>query len=218
VTEGFQYRPKFVDIRVRPPKPGEAPPEKADVFTLKPGERPCEHAGCRRAASAKAPKGRGLEGEFYNFCAPHAAEYNKNWNYFAGMTEAEVAQWQVDDRTTGHRPTWAFKASSRSREAAAAAAKAGEPFADPLGVFAAAKKRADAAQVAESARPMGKLERVALADLGLDMRTEPAAIRARYHELIKRLHPDTNGGDRSTEEKLGRVIRAYKTLKAAKLA
>ena len=219
MSDAFQYRPKFVDIRVRPPKAGETPPEKADVFTLKPGESPCDHEGCRRAATAKAPKGRGLEGEFYNFCAPHAAEYNKHWNFFAGMSEAEAAQWREDART-GHRPTWAFKASSKSREAAAAAAKAGESFVDPLGVLAAARRRAEQAKVAESARPLGKLERIALADLDFDVTTgaEPAAIRARYHELLKRLHPDANGGDRSTEDKLQRVIRAYKTLKAAKLA
>jgi len=217
VSQAFQYRPKFVDIRVRPPKPGETPPEQADVFTLKPGERPCDHAGCRLAATAKAPKGRGLEGEFYNFCASHAAEYNKSWNFFAGMNDAEVQQWQADART-GHRPTWAFKASNKSREAAGAAAKAGESFVDPLGVLAAARRRAEQAKVAESARPMGKLERIALADLDLDLASEPAAIRARYHELLKRLHPDANGGDRSTEDKLARVIKAFKTLNAAKLA
>lgn len=217
MSQAFQYRPKFVDIRVRPPKPGEKAQAQDDVFTLKPGERPCDHAGCRRAAEAKAPKGRGLEGEFYHFCPPHAAEYNKNWDFFAGMTEAEVQDWQADART-GHRPTWAFKASNKSREAAGAAAKNGESFVDPLGVLAAARRRAEQAKVAESARPLGKLERVALGDLGLELQTEPAAIRARYHELLKRLHPDANGGDRSTEEKLQRVIKAYKTLKAAKLA
>jgi hypothetical protein len=215
VTDAFQYRPKFVDIRVRPPKPGDRAEE--DVLGLKPGERACDHSACSRAATAKAPKGRGLEGEFYHFCAPHAAEYNKHWDFFAGMNEAEVQQWQADART-GHRPTWAFKASNKSREAAGAAARNGETFVDPLGVLAAARKRAEAAKVAESARPLGKLERIALADLGLELQTEPAAIRARYHELLKRLHPDANGGDRSTEDKLSRVIRAYKTLKAAKLA
>ena len=217
MTDAFQYRPKFVDIRVRPPKPGETRAEEADVVTLKPGERACDHQGCRRAATAKAPKGRGLEGEFYHFCAPHAAEYNKHWNFFAGMNEAEVQQWQADART-GHRPTWAMRASNKSREAANAAAKNGESFVDPLGVLAAARKRAEAAKVAESARPMGKLERIALSDLGLELQTAPAAIRARYHELLKRLHPDANGGDRSTEDKLARVIKAFKTLKKAGLA
>lgn len=217
VTDAFQYRPKFVDIRVRPPKAGEEAGARDDVFTLKPGQRACDHQGCRLAAAAKAPKGRGLEGEFYHFCAPHAAEYNKGWDFFSGMSEAEVQQWQADART-GHRPTWAFKASNKSREAAGAAARNGEAFVDPLGVLAAARRRAEQAKVAESARPLGKLERVALADLGLDLQTEPAAIRARYHELLKRLHPDANGGDRSTEDKLARVIKAFKTLKKAGLA
>ena len=217
VSQAFQYRPKFLDIRIRPPKAGEAPPEQTDVYTLKPGQRACDHEGCRRAAEAKAPKGRGLEGEFYHFCPPHAAEYNKNWNFFAGMTDVEAEQWRADART-GHRPTWAFKASNKSREAASAAARNGETFVDPLGVLAAARKRAEQAKVAEAARPLGKLERIALSDLGLELQTEPAAIRARYHELLKRLHPDANGGDRSTEDKLQRVIKAYKTLKAAKLA
>jgi curved DNA-binding protein CbpA len=39
----------------------------------------------------------------------------------------------------------------------------------------------------------------------------------RYLELVKRCHPDANGGDRSAEHKLQRVIRAYKTLQKAKL-
>ena len=58
----------------------------------------------------------------------------------------------------------------------------------------------------------GKLE-----EMDLDEMADKAAVRVRYLELVKRFHPDSNGGDRSTEQKLGRVLRAYKTLKAAKL-
>ncbi|MDP8916230.1 MAG: J domain-containing protein [Pseudomonadota bacterium] len=216
MTAAFQYRPKFVDIRVRPPKEGETRAED-DVFTLKPGEKPCEAAGCRSAAAAKAPKGRGLEGQFYEFCAPHAAEYNKSWDYFAGMSEAEIEQHRAD-AAHGHRPTWSFKASNRSREAAAAHAAQGSHFADPFGMFTAARKRAATGEAGPSARPLGKLERAAFLELELEGGAEPAVVRARYHALIKRLHPDSNGGDRSTEDKLGRVIKAYKTLKASKLA
>ena len=50
----FQYRPRFVDIRVRPPKPEEAE-QAADAQHLKPGERPCDHQGCRLAGTARAP-------------------------------------------------------------------------------------------------------------------------------------------------------------------
>ena len=59
----FQYKPKFVDIRVRPPSSEEEAARNDDVFTLKPGERACDHPGCRVAATARAPKSRDLLNE-----------------------------------------------------------------------------------------------------------------------------------------------------------
>ena len=59
---------------------------------------------------------------------------------------------------------------------------------------------------------------IALADLDLDASAEAPAIRARYIELVKRCHPDANGGDRSAEHKLQRVIRAYQALRKANMA
>ena len=82
----FQYKPKFVDIRVRPPSP-EDDIVTDDVFALKPGERVCDHAECRKAGSAKAPKSRDMLNEHYWFCQGHAAEYNRSWNFFAGEKE-----------------------------------------------------------------------------------------------------------------------------------
>ena len=70
----------------------------------------------------------------------------------------------------------------------------------------------------EAPRSLGRLERRALSELDLDETADKAVIRARYTDLLKRLHPDVNQGDRSMEDKLVRVIRAFKTLKAAKLA
>src|SRR5579859_6341146 len=67
MSGAFQYRPKFVDIRVRPPKPGEEDAAD-DVNALKPGERACDHPGCRLAASARAPKSRQMIDEHYWFC------------------------------------------------------------------------------------------------------------------------------------------------------
>ena len=115
----FQYRPRFIDIRVRPPKPEEDPlaPEELE---LKPGERICDHPGCRLAGVARAPKSRDLLNEHYWFCQPHAAEYNRSWNFFAGLSDEQVRLRQHEDATSGGRPTWSFKAGRGSREAAAA--------------------------------------------------------------------------------------------------
>ena len=215
MAAAFNYKPKFVDIRVRPPKPDEEAAEEADVHTLKPGERPCEWQGCRAAATARAPKSREMLNEHYWFCQSHAAEYNKGWNFFAGMSEGEMRKHQAE-RVTGERPTWEFKASRMSREAASFSAKAGtgEGYADPFDILGRrARAKAEAAE--ESRRKLGLLERKALAELDLDETAEKSVIRARYTELVKRCHPDANGGDRSAEHRLQRVLKAYKTLRSA---
>ena len=205
----FQYKPRFVDIRVRPPEEnGDA---REDVTALKPGERACEHPGCRAAGSTRAPKSRDLLAEHYWFCQAHAGEYNRSWNFFAGMSEEEVQARISDDLVSGGRPTWPFKASPKSREASAARGF----FRDPFNLFAGSAQARDRAA---RDRTLGRLEMQALADLDLEPGAERPAIRARYAELVKRCHPDANGGDRSAEHKLQRVIRAYKTLRKAKLA
>ena len=217
MSGAFRYKPRVTDIRVRPPKPNEAAAEAEDVLRLKPGERPCEWPGCRVAGSAKAPKSREILHEHYWFCVSHAGEYNRNWDYFAGMSEADVLKAQ-EARFTGDRPTWEFKASRFSREAASFSARAGSGrgYADPLGVFGGRRPEAPS-EAQERTRRLGMLERKALAELDLPDTAEAASVRAKYLELVKRCHPDTNGGDRSTEAKLQRVLKAYKILKSAGL-
>ena len=218
MSGAFQYRPKFVDIRVRPPRPEE---EKADVHQLKPGQRACEWPSCRRPADSRAPKSRDLPGEHYWFCQTHAGEYNRNWDFFSGMNEAQIRAHVEGEVGTGGRPTWQFKASKYSREAAAAfSAKAGpgtgQGYADPFNLFGQKPRAAPEPEAPQ--RRLGKLERQAFADLDLPETADSAAIRARYALLVKRCHPDANGGDRSAEHQLQRVLKAYKILQKAKLA
>ncbi|WP_334162079.1 J domain-containing protein [Phenylobacterium sp.] len=210
----FQYKPKFLDIRVRPPS-GEEDARAEDVNALKPGERACDHPGCRLAATARAPKSRDMLNEHYWFCQPHAAEYNRNWNFFAGMSEGEVRRRQHEELFTGGRPTWEMKAGRMSREAAAFAAKfgQGQGYRDPFNMFGGTVGPRPAPEPED--RRIGKIERGALADLDLDVNADGAKIRSRYTELVRRLHPDANGGDRSGEHKLQRVIKAYQSLRKA---
>ncbi len=213
----FQYKPKFVDIRVKPPKEGEDAAE--DVLRLKPGERPCEWPECRKAATARAPKSRENLQEHYHFCQGHAAEYNKGWDFFAGMTETDVAAAQAA-RAVGERPTWAFKASRYSREAASfsnqARGKTGKGYQDSFNLFGGGGQGASSETTAPS-KHLGRLERRALYELDLDEGVDAGTIRVRYLDMVKRCHPDTNGGDRTTEDKLQRVLKAYKILRNAKM-
>jgi hypothetical protein len=209
----FQYRPRFVDIRVRPPRP-EEDEAAADAAHLKPGERPCDHQGCRQAGVARAPKSRDLLSEHYWFCQPHAAEYNRTWDFYAGLSEDQIRSRQAEELSSGGRPTWSFKVGRGSREAAAAASRGF--FRDAFGIFNQGRAAAEAERAAHD-RSLGRLERNALADLDLDATADGPKIRRRYTELLKRCHPDANGGDRSTEHKLQRVIKAFRTLRRAKL-
>ena len=139
------------------------------------------------------------------------------------MSEGEVRAAQENEAMTGGRPTWEMKAGKFSREAAAFAAKMGTgntagagSWRDSFGLFG---RRGDQTPHSPAEdRRVGKLERGALADLDLEPGADKAAIKARYHEMLKRFHPDTNGGDRGAEAKLQRVIKAWKTLKKAGLA
>lgn len=173
----------------------------------------CQHPGCNRPGPYRAPMGRGNEGRYLNFCLDHVREYNASYNYFAGMDDEAVAAYQKE-AVIGHRPTWSMgvNASARGR----GRTEPGEEFTydDPLGVFARAAGRR--ARVEPVRRAIPERVRAALDTLGLDETAEPAQVKAAYKTLVKRFHPDANGGDRSYETRLQEIIRAYATLKTAK--
>ena len=49
------------------------------------------------------------------------------------------------------------------------------------------------------------------------MDADRKALRTRYSQLVRRYHPDRNGGDRSMESKLQAVVEAYNLLKSSAL-
>lgn len=171
----------------------------------------CDFPGCENAGEHRAPMGRDREGQYFCFCLDHVRSYNASYNYFNGMSDDAVARWMKAD-SIGHRPTWAMgvnRAGRNFREDPSA-------FRDPMGLFRARGARAEPAP--KKPAPYGIAARKALTTLGLDETADAAGIKARYKELVKRLHPDANGGDRSREDKLREIIRAYNYLRSTKLA
>ena len=68
-----------------------------------------------------------------------------------------------------------------------------------------------------SGAPVRNVERKAFHSLGLETDAERVEIKARFKELVKRHHPDANGGDRGSEDKLREIIEAYNYLKIRRL-
>jgi DnaJ-class molecular chaperone len=83
-------------------------------------------------------------------------------------------------------------------------------FSDPLdaisGRFGVIRERG---QSSRFSRP----ERRGLSVLGLGEDADRHQLRKRYSGLVRRYHPDKNGGDRTHEGKLGEVIEAYQLLR-----
>ncbi len=161
---------------------------------VQPTQVRCDHPGCNEPGQFRAPMGRLREGQYFSFCLDHVREYNASYNYFNGMSAEDVAVYQKED-TVGHRPTWSM-GSNRSRKGFR---EEGDDPAPPKPRFGLAIMKA-------------------LEQLGLDDTADAVAVKTRYKDLVKRLHPDANGGDRSNEDKLREIIRAYNYLKSVKLA
>jgi len=181
----------------------------------------CHWKGCDKPAEHRAPMGRGREGQYFNFCLEHVREYNKSYNYFAGMSDQEVASYQKAS-LTGHRPTWSMGSRSernggRSEDRPAQGGFVhGFSVEDVFGLFGRATI-GEGPRPYEGARPIRRAERKCLLALDLDETATAHDIKTRYKMLVKRHHPDSNGGDRRSEGKLREVIQAYNYLKSAGL-
>jgi DnaJ-domain-containing protein 1 len=68
------------------------------------------------------------------------------------------------------------------------------------------------------APPIRNAERKALETLGLEPGVTAVEIKTRFKALVKRHHPDANGGDKSTENRLVEIIQSYNYLKSVGLS
>jgi hypothetical protein len=177
----------------------------------------CQWPSCKEPATHRAPKGRLRASEYWQLCLAHVREYNNSYNFFAGMTDEAIAKYQKDD-ITGHRPTWKLGSvgGTRATRRGRADFRGTEGIAnDPFSLFGEAGSRAGHARSAPEGRKLFNAQRRAFDVLGLEAAAKRADIKARFKLLVKRHHPDANGGDRSSEDQLREIIQAYNYLKSA---
>ncbi|WP_314089465.1 J domain-containing protein [Shinella sp. M31] len=178
----------------------------------------CQWDGCEESAKHRAPVGRNADGQYFMFCFEHVKEYNKGYNYFSGLSDGEIARYQKE-AITGHRPTWTIGVNKAAKNgpaqgsARSGSAGANQRIRDPFGLFNEGKGRRP--QMEPRARKLKTLEAKAFDTLGLAANATGDDIKTAYKTLVKKHHPDANGGDRGSEERFRAVIQAYQLLKQA---
>lgn len=177
-------------------------------------ERDCEAPGCTEAGEFRAPGSRapGFDGpgDWRWFCLDHVREFNADYDWFEGMSPEEIIEAQSP--ISGWRTeTRAFRA-----DAGVDGVPRWADFNDPLDAIGA--RAADIRQRAAGRQDLLRFsakEREALQAMGLGPQTDRHELRKRYSLLVRRYHPDRNGGDRSHEAQLQGVVEAYQLLRKA---
>lgn len=169
---------------------------------------PGEYRAPLTPGDPSAMLGTGFDGpgSWQYLCLEHVRAHNARYNYFAGMTpdEIEAAQSPI---------------AGWQRQTRAFATVGGDPgpawseFIDPLDAISA---RVRAGMTRSRPDRFSAAERKALEVMSLNDEADRTALRRRYSELVRRYHPDRNGGDRGFEARLGQVIEAYQMLKNAR--
>lgn len=177
------------------------------------GARGCDAPGCDGAGEFRAPGGRTPSfdgpGDYRWFCLDHVREFNARYDWFQGMTPDEIVHAQSPlsgwgNESRAFRPTAGIDEPPRWAD-----------FADPLEAISGRARTRRPAQRSDGRAVMPD-ERRALDVLGLPLEADRRALRMRYSDLVRRYHPDRNGGDRSHEARLQQVVEAYQLLRRAR--
>ena len=177
--------------------------------------RRCEHPACNEAGEFRAPGGGGHgfdgPGNWRWMCVDHVREFNAGYDWFEGMSVDEILDAQ------GVASGWRTESSTFRPTAGVDGMPRWADFDDPLdaisaragGIRSRARREAEMAMDGRFSRE----EAQALEEMGLGLDADRTRLRRRYSELVRRYHPDRNGGDRKFEARLGRVVEAYQLLR-----
>lgn len=174
------------------------------------GDHICEAADCNEVGEFRAPnigRQRPHDGPppAHWFCLTHIREFNASYDYFSGMSEEEIYEAQHPATGWDARNRWPIGDNPPPRWG---------DFTDPLDAIGA-KYKGGIGAMRMNSKPRNRQDDKALKIMGLKDDVNRSEIRKKYGELLRRYHPDRNGGDRSHEKALQDVISAYTHLKAS---
>ena len=158
----------------------------------------CDHPGCTKAGTCRAPKTRDLK-EYWWFCRDHAAEYNKNWNYYAGMTPEEIEE-DWEKQTFGSPLKYKKQSEQDTKD-----------YINFLNDFITGRSTFDKKPPKRTTLPGHVVSALKFFDLPLTASWRE--ISARYRLLAKKYHPDTARTNKEAAAKnFTSLTSAYETL------
>ena len=162
----------------------------------------CDWNNCKNLGEYKAPKEKDNSKKFRMLCLKHIKEFNKNWNYFSGMSDSQVTDFLKSDMTW-HKPTQSFSSSDNFFKVLW-----NNTLKDD---YEGRKIKNDYGYMRQFKFDHKDIK--AFEILGLNVGMKWIEIQEKFKVLVKKFHPDMNLGNKKYEEKLKLITLAYTQLK-----
>jgi len=162
----------------------------------------CEWENCEESGEYKAPVEKDNIRNYKWLCQEHIMLFNKNWNYFEGMSQNEIDNFLKSD-VTWHRPTQKFASSDNFFNILW-----NNALNDKFNIF----NKTNIFNNLKD-RKLSEKDKDAFKIMGLETNTDWLNIQKKFKTLVKKLHPDRNAGNKEFEDRLKKVTLAYSHLK-----
>lgn len=176
----------------------------------------CAWKGCANRGEFRAPKDRALR-DYHLLCLDHVRAYNAKWDFHAGLSAAEL-ELEIRSAATWDRPTWKLGTLGAKPRPDWRKARVHDPFgfaAETEFDTRAREKREERAQASQPGAPPPSARLKALRVFEMTAPFTLEALRRRYKTLVKKHHPDANGGAPEAETRMKVINEAYQTLRSS---
>ena len=162
----------------------------------------CEWKNCKEFGTYKAPAEKDNSKNFKLLCKEHIKMFNKNWDYFDGMSEEEIKIFLKSD-LTWHKPTQKFASSDNFFNILW-----NNALSDKFNFFKQEKMTNGF-----TVRKLSEKDKDAFRIMELELNTDWSIVQKKFKTLVKKFHPDRNAGNKQFEDKLKKITLAYSHLK-----
>ncbi len=157
-------------------------------------EKICSSPDCNETGIYPAPKSRENLREYVYFCINCIKDFNKSWNYFAGLNEKEL-EIEIRKSVTWDRPSWKFGNKNLNHD-----------FEKAFRAFNGQKKSVKEKVVDKKLESCFK-------ELDLDTYSTLQEVKSKYKILAKKWHPDVqNEKSSKNKDKFINITNAYKII------